>query len=94
MKRFSKIVSVTMAAPSATDISAMNCACMSVGKPGYGSVIASAPRRPSRRRTRSASSPSVISTPALRSASATAPRWANWPPSSRTSPPVMAAAQA
>ena len=34
MKRFSKIVSVIIAAPSATDISAMNCACMSVGKPG------------------------------------------------------------
>ena len=34
MKRFSKIVSVTMAAPSDTAISAMNCACMSVGNPG------------------------------------------------------------
>ncbi len=34
MKRFSKMVSVTMAAPSATAISTMNCACMSVGKPG------------------------------------------------------------
>ncbi len=34
MKRFSKIVSVIIAAPSATDISAISCACMSVGKPG------------------------------------------------------------
>ncbi len=34
MKRFSKMVSVTNASPSATAFSAMNCACMSVGKPG------------------------------------------------------------
>ena len=34
MNRFSKMVSVTMDAPSATESIAMNCACMSVGKPG------------------------------------------------------------
>ena len=34
MKRFSKIVSVIIAAPSAIVISAMICACRSVGKPG------------------------------------------------------------
>jgi hypothetical protein len=38
MKRFSKMVSVTCAVPSATQLSAMNCACMSVGKPGCGAV--------------------------------------------------------
>ena len=32
MKRFSKIVSVIIDAPSATHISAMNCACMSVAR--------------------------------------------------------------
>jgi hypothetical protein len=34
MKRFSKMVSVTAEAPCATQLSAMNWACMSVGKPG------------------------------------------------------------
>ena len=34
MKRFSKIVSVIIAAPSAIAISAIICACRSVGKPG------------------------------------------------------------
>ena len=38
MKRFSKIVSVTVAVPWAMQLSAMNCACMSVGKPGYSVV--------------------------------------------------------
>ena len=38
MKRFSKTFSVMMLLPSAIAMSAMNCACMSVGKPGYGSV--------------------------------------------------------
>ena len=46
MKRFSKIVSVIIEAPSATHISAMNCACMSVAKPGKGSVITSTPCSP------------------------------------------------
>jgi len=34
MKRFSKIVSRITADPSATQLMAMNCACMSVGKAG------------------------------------------------------------
>ena len=34
MKRFSKIVSVSSEAPSAIVSIAMNCACMSVAKPG------------------------------------------------------------
>ena len=36
--RFSKIVSVMTDVPSARVASAMNCACMSVGKPGCGAV--------------------------------------------------------
>ena len=46
MKRFSKMVSVIIEAPSATVISAMNCACRSVAKPGKGSVITSTPLQP------------------------------------------------
>ena len=42
MKRFSKIVSVIADAPSACVARAMNCACMSVAKPGYSSVVTSA----------------------------------------------------
>ena len=38
MKRFSKIVSVMRETPRARVISAMNCACRSVGKPGNGAV--------------------------------------------------------
>ncbi|KAG0931627.1 hypothetical protein G6F31_016736 [Rhizopus arrhizus] len=38
MKRFSKIVSLITPTPSATQLSAMNCACMSVGNAGYGAV--------------------------------------------------------
>ena len=34
MKRFSNTVSVIIEAPPETVISAMICACMSVGKPG------------------------------------------------------------
>ena len=42
MKRFSKIFSVMIDVPSACVASAMYCACMSVGKPGYSSVTMSA----------------------------------------------------
>ena len=38
MKRFSKIVSRTVEVPCAMHMSAMSCACRSVGKPGKGSV--------------------------------------------------------
>ena len=48
MKRFSKIVSVIMPAPSAVVISAIIWACMSVGKPGKGSVMMSTPDRAGR----------------------------------------------
>ncbi|MNS97997.1 hypothetical protein D3C72_1323480 [compost metagenome] len=39
MKRFSKMVSVTIEAPRAITFRAMNWACMSVGKPGYSVVL-------------------------------------------------------
>ena len=39
MKRFSKIVSVITPTPSAMVFRAANCACMSVGKAGYGAVV-------------------------------------------------------
>ncbi len=42
MKRFSKMFSVTIEVPSDCVISAMYCACMSVGKPGCSSVVTSA----------------------------------------------------
>ena len=38
MKRFSKMVSLIRETPFARVISAMNCACRSVGKPGNGAV--------------------------------------------------------
>jgi UDP-N-acetylglucosamine enolpyruvyl transferase len=46
MKRFSKIVSVMWEVPPARVISAMNCACRSVGKPGNGAVLTSAGAMP------------------------------------------------
>ena len=52
-KRFSKIVSVITDVPSACVASAMYCACMSVAKAGYSSVVMSAPSSFSRGRTRS-----------------------------------------
>ena len=52
MKRFSKMFSVTVVAPSACVASAMYCACMSVGKPGYSSVEMSAALRLPPERTR------------------------------------------
>ena len=70
MKRFSKIVSVIIAAPSATHISAMNCACRSVGKPGKGSVITSTPcSSPFAHPAMKPSALSASSTPASRSLS-------------------------
>ena len=41
MKRFSKIVSVMRDVPLARVISAISCACRSVGKPGNGAVVTS-----------------------------------------------------
>ena len=46
MKRFSKMVSMMVPTPSATVLSAANCACMSVGNAGYGAVRTSTDLRP------------------------------------------------
>ena len=92
MKRFSKIVSVTVLAPCAMVLSAMNCACMSVGKPGY-SVVRNdcACMRPCAR-MRMKPSPASIVAPASRSLSITASRCSARPCLSSTSPPVAATA--
>jgi hypothetical protein len=73
---------------------AINCACMSVASPGKGAVAISMPRKPSRPATDRPSAVVVMVTPAARSASSVAPRSATFAPTSSTSPPVMAAAQA
>ena len=93
MKRFSKIVSVIIAAPVEVHIRAMNWACRSVGKPGNGSVITSVPATsPLARSTDSPRAVSAIATPAWPSTSATAPTSARRAPTSSTRPPVIAAA--
>ena len=43
IKRFSNSFSSILLAPSATSAKAINCACMSVGKPGYSLVAIFAP---------------------------------------------------
>ena len=76
MKRFSKMVSVTRAVPSAMQFSAMNCACMSVGNSGYSLVRKLTALRPAARRARGSSRRRTrSSTPASRSLSITASRW-------------------
>ena len=75
MKRFSKIVSVTRALPSAMQLSAMNWACMSVGKAGYSLVRKLTALGRSSARTRIQSSPHRSRTPASRSFSITTARW-------------------
>ena len=65
MKRFSKIVSVMCEVPFARVISAMSCACRSVGKPGNGEVETSTEPMPEPlRATRTPVLVGVISTPA------------------------------
>ena len=95
MKRFSKMVSVIMAAPSATHMRAMNCACKSVAKPGNGRVITSLPRRPpSARPTCTPPSAASIRRPASSSVSLAAPKLSTAAFFSSTRPPVIAAAMA
>ena len=94
MKRFSKIVSVTVAVPWAMQLSAMNWACMSVGKPGYSVVrkpwaLSVAPPVLC---TRMPPSTACTLAPASRSFSMTASRWSARPWRSTTSPPVAATA--
>ena len=104
MKRFSKMVSVTTLAPLATQLSAMNCACMSVGKPGYSVVRKPWPfsALPPKLRMWMAcalgppwqSGPPMASSsaPASRSFSTTASRWCAQAFCSVTSPPAAATA--
>ena len=95
INRFSKIVSVTIAAPFATVINAMNCAWRSVGNPGYGSVIASTPAtRPFIAMTRMPASVGSIEIPAAFITSTKLPICVRSALKSSTSPPVMAAAAA
>jgi len=75
MKRFSKIVSATLAAPSAMQSSAMNWACMSVGNAGYSLVRKLTARNRASARTRIQSEPASMLAPASRSLSITASRW-------------------
>ena len=57
LKRFSKILSVTILDPSDNANNVANCGCISVGKPGYGNVlICVGPKRSSIPTTRTASS--------------------------------------
>ena len=88
MKRFSKMVSWITALPSATQSSAMNWACMSVGKAGYSLV-----RKPTAfgrllAVTRIQSAPASMPTPASRSLSMTAPRCSACALRRVTSPPA------
>ncbi len=92
MKRFSKIVSVTVDVPSATQFRVMNCACMSVGNAGYGAVRRPTARGRPRMRRRMRSSSVSISAPASRSFASTASSVSGRAPVNVTSPPVAAAA--
>ena len=95
MKRFSKMVSRITLVPSALVISAISCACRSVGKPGKGwvsMVIGSS--APPLRETRTPVAVSVTPTPVFsRAANAVSSRLLRAPLSS-TSPPAAATAKA
>ncbi len=93
MKRFSKIFSVITDVPSACVARAMNCACMSVGKPGYSSVLISTALRDWLLAvTRTVSCDSWIFTPTSCSFCSSAPRWRGSHPETIRSPPVSAPA--
>ena len=87
MKRFSKMVSVMTLSPRAVHISTRNCACMSVGKPGWGAVVTFTPRRGPFRRTRTLWPSLAISTPAARIFTTSASMSESSAPSRMTSPP-------
>ncbi len=93
MKRFSKMVSITVPTPSAIVFSAANCACMSVGNAGYGAVRTSTAfgRRP-RMSTSIQVSPVSTLTPASSSFCSTASRCSGRVFLMRTWPPVIAPA--
>ena len=94
MKRFSKMVSATVAVPCAMQSSAMNCACMSVGKPGYSVVrkLCALSCAPPALWIRMPSAAASTQAPASRSLSITASRWSARPWRSSASPPVAATA--
>ena len=93
MKRFSKIVSRMVAAPRATELSAVNCACMSVGNAGNGAVATStAASRRAPASTPIQSGPVVTSVPASASLSSTVRSWSGRASMTLIRPPVMAAA--
>ena len=94
IKRFSKIVSVTFATPTATLFSAINCACISVGKAGCGAVrILTAFNFPSLFTVMVFSTLlTFTSAPASRNFSITASNKSARALCSLTSPPVIAAA--
>ena len=93
MKRFSKIVSVISEAPPAQAISAISCACKSVGKPGNGAVDTFTGRMPEPLRlTRMPSGLTEITAPASVSTSSADCNSSGRAPASCTSPPVIATA--
>ena len=93
MKRFSKIVSTTRLLPSATAFIAINCACISVGKPGCGTVRTSTAFGRCAILISIQFSPVWISAPASTSLSNTASMVFGAAFCRRTCPPVMATAQ-
>ncbi|MNC88964.1 hypothetical protein D3C83_48470 [compost metagenome] len=92
MKRFSKMVSVTSAVPRAILFSAMICACMSVGKAGYGAVRTLTAFNAPLAFSAIQSAPVSMLAPASRSLSSTASSMSGRAPVSLTLPPVAAAA--
>ena len=64
LKRFSKILSVTVLVPSAMPRTTVICGCISVGNPGYGSVVICVWVNPLLATMRTASSNSSIIHPA------------------------------
>ena len=93
MKRFSKMVSVMCEVPLARVISAINCACRSVGKPGNGAVVTSTGARSAPlRATRMPSLVGVTVAPACASTSSAACSNSGRAFCSSTSPPVIATA--
>ena len=92
MKRFSKIVSVTRLAPLAMVFTAMNCACMSVGKPGYSVVRKLTGFGRADISARIQSAPKVIVRPMARSLSSAASRISVRTLRRVMSPPVAATA--
>ena len=84
--------SVMMLVPSARQSAVVICGCMSVGKPGYGSVLMLVLVSLPSRRTSTASSNSVTSTLISRSFAVMHSRWRGMTFFTRTEPPQAAAA--